>query len=119
MNKLNLDQIKKRCAAATNICRDSSGTFYIPKYDIEPPRHSVPMNESDFSFYMNALTDIPALIAAVEKMAEALRFYGDHKNWKSTPTIGGGVCEEWICKDERYWFGCDMAKQTLEELVLR
>jgi hypothetical protein len=44
--------------------------------------------QRDVSFFAHSRTDIPALLAEVERLRAALEFYADEKNWLNRDPIG-------------------------------
>lgn len=65
---------------------------------------------------MAALTkDRDAALAQARALESALEVYANEANWKSSRTVDGGLCEEWICTRLKYWYGTDRAKEALIE----
>lgn len=69
--------------------------------------------EGDVHFIAHARTDIPSLLDEVERLREALEWYGDEKNWKTVFNSDDDTVYGFLMKED-----CgDRARDALKEGV--
>lgn len=75
MNAEQLNAIKERAAMATPGPWRSAGLYGVRTQNDEAL--SIPLRPSDATFIASSREDVPALVAEVERLREALEYYAD------------------------------------------
>ncbi|WP_342441267.1 hypothetical protein MHB65_18095 [Lysinibacillus sp. FSL K6-0075] len=119
MKQEQLNAIKERVAKATlgpwKVRNDNEGTEYFPfwvvsKLGLDSGEWFAELHVGDISdaqFIANAREDVPALIAEVERLREALKFYAEETKYERVELCDGDK-EIYIERD-----GGEIARQAL------